>query len=318
DRAGAEQALREAERLAPANGDVQWRLANLMLRQGNTEGSLDSFRVAIKANPGLLPAALDLVWRYSRGSSDELNRIVPDEPPLKVRLARFLIHQGRPSESLEVFNSIGARSSRACPESWDFLQDLLATENVGEARNVWLSLIGDKPGDESSAAVFNSGFESDPAPTRDQFDWKVTPTAAAQVFIDTGTFHSGGRSLRIEFVGHETTRLDGTVKELTVIKPGAHYKLEFYSRSENLVTSDGPRIALSSVAFPEWTAKSGPIAAGTSDWRSESVDFVAPGVKGGPAIPVIISFIRTPKLNYEEPMRGIVWLDDFSLNEVKQ
>ena len=41
ERAAAEDALREALALAPANGDVHWRMANLLVREGKLSESLD-------------------------------------------------------------------------------------------------------------------------------------------------------------------------------------------------------------------------------------------------------------------------------------
>jgi len=315
DRGEAERAFREASRLAPANSDVQWRLANLMLREGRTEESLDSFRIAVNANRSLMSAAMELVWRYSKGRTDMVTRIVPSDPPSRIALARFLVRQSRTNDALSEFAAIESSAARTCPASWEFLRELMATGDTALARGVWMTLAG-QPGDVFNA-VYNAGFEQDPIQGADQFDWKVTPSDAAQVFIDPAVAHSGSRSLRIEFAGHDTTRLDGNIGQLTVMKPGAHYKLHFYWRTENLVTTGGPVIALSSSAFPEWTVKSSAIPAGTRDWQQESIDFVAPGVKGSSPRPMTIGVVRTPKLHYEAPMRGVVWLDDFTFLDIE-
>jgi tetratricopeptide (TPR) repeat protein len=316
DRPEAERALRLAGSLAPANGDVQWRLANLMLRQGKTEESLDSFRTAINANRSLLPVALDLVWRYSKGSPEELGRIVPGDPRCQVPLARFLLRQSRSGQALDVFESIDPNAARLCPESWEFLNDLIASNAPGPARSVWLTLTGNQGDPDASNAISNAGFEQDSLQGLDQFDWKLTPSDSARVYIDPQTFHSGQRSLRIEFAGNDTTRLDGTIKQLTAVEPGAHYRLEYYWRTEDLVTTEGPRIALTSSAFPQWSVRTDAVAGGTNGWQQQVLDFVAPGTKGSPPVAMTIGFVRIPKLQYEAPMRGTVWLDDFELSEV--
>ncbi|HEY6328360.1 MAG TPA: hypothetical protein VI756_03415, partial [Blastocatellia bacterium] len=317
DRSAAEDAIGAAAKLAPFNSDVQWRRANLMLREGRTEDSLQSFQIATRSNPSLLPAAMALVWRYTNGRSDLLARIVPDGPVYKVRLARFLMRQSRPEPALEVFNSVDGETVRACPESWDFLRELIDSGDIGNSRLIWLRLTGVEPGGESNNLIFNGGFELDPVRDADQFDWKVVPSDAAQVFIDPGTFHSGSRSLRVEFEGHDTTRLDGNVKQLTAARPGTHYHLQFYVRTEKLVTTAGPQMAVSTSSFPGWSVRTAAIAAGTNDWSLQSLDFVTPGTKGGQAIPLTVGFFRTPKLNYETAMSGVVWMDDFNLSEVR-
>lgn len=67
DAEGSEKSLRAAARLAPNNTEVNWALANLLMRRGKLADSLDPFRSATKANEDLLPMAFDLVWQSSRG-----------------------------------------------------------------------------------------------------------------------------------------------------------------------------------------------------------------------------------------------------------
>src|SRR5215469_8605417 len=62
NREAAEASLRSALALAPNNADVHWRMANLLLRLGKAEESIDEFRKATVVNSSLLGATLDLTW----------------------------------------------------------------------------------------------------------------------------------------------------------------------------------------------------------------------------------------------------------------
>src|SRR5215471_2525850 len=67
NRAAAEDSLRKALAIAPNNADVHWRLANLLVRSGKADESVEEFRKAVSANGILLGGALDLIWRVSGG-----------------------------------------------------------------------------------------------------------------------------------------------------------------------------------------------------------------------------------------------------------
>jgi tetratricopeptide (TPR) repeat protein len=317
DSAGAEQALRAAAGLAPHNADAQWRLANLMLRQGRLDDSLDSFRVSIQASPALLPAAIDLVWRYSLGNVDKVTRIVPDDASSKIILARFLLRQARPGQACDAFLSIDPGTALQHSETSNFIDELIASENTDLAYQVWFGLLGRDADRSSGNSIWNAGFEQDPTLGFDQFDWKVAHSDYAEISIDPGTAHSGSRSLRVDFDGHDTTRLDGNLKQLTMQRAGARYRLEFYARSQDLGTAEGPWIALTSSAFPAWTVKSDSVPGGKDGWQKIALDFNAPGAVDSGSVPIMVSLVRIPKLNYEQAMRGTVWLDDFSMTETK-
>jgi hypothetical protein len=56
-------------------------------------------------------------------------------------------------------------------------------------------------------------------------------------------------------------------------------------------------------------ASSAPVASGSEDWRKMGFDFVAP--EGPGALYIYIK--RMPKFSYDDPTRGTVWFDDFTL-----
>lgn len=160
------------------------------------------------------------------------------------------------------------------------------------------------------ATVWNGGFESEPSPRLAQFDWATSSSNFAAVAIESGG-RTGSRALKIDFLGRDTTRLAGEVKQIVLVRPGARYRLSFYAKTEGLVTTEGPRIVLEEKKTSAVVAQSKPINAGTADWQIENVDFTAPA--GANAL--VITVKRIPRFSYDDPMRGRLWLDDFALNE---
>jgi hypothetical protein len=148
-----------------------------------------------------------------------------------------------------------------------------------------------------------------------QFDWLFGRSEYARLTIDAAVAHSGSRSLKIEFAGRDTTQLDNEIKQLVPVRPGARYTLECYAKTSELETPEGPRVVVANSASPAWIAASEPVSRGSGDWQRLAVDFVAPLSVSGGMSAVFISIKRKPKFSYDEPTRGTVWFDDFSLKE---
>jgi tetratricopeptide (TPR) repeat protein len=313
DRAAAEQSLWAARALAPNYWDVHYRLGNLLVRQGKLNESLDELRMAVAANNELLPGTLDLIWRASSGDVGAVRAVSGTSASAKLTLAQFLLKASRPTEAADVFQSIdrGNRISSS-KESSAFLNSLIAAGKLDAARNLWRDLAGR---DKQPATISNGSFESDILRDFAQFDWSFDRTEYARLAIDTAMARTGSRSLRIEFTGRDTTRLDGEIKQLVPVRPGARYILECYVKANGLESPEGPRVVVTVNNSPDWLAASEPVALGSHDWQRLSIDFVAPQGVNREALGLLISIKRKPRFSYDEPTRGTVWFDDFSMNE---
>lgn len=315
DRAAAEEAMRKAHALAPTNGDVCWRMANLLVRHSKLEESLDHFRAAIAYDGELLGTTLDLVWRASGGNVDALAYVSGDDPKVKLKLARFLLQQSRVTEAVAVLGGVDRSERLASPDSPAFLNSLMAAGQFDVARGLWSSLVGvDAAGAlRPEGLIWNGGFESDILKDFSQFDWSFAPSEYARLNIDATTSRSGSRSLRIIFGGRDTTNLANAIKQLVVVQPGASYRIECFVKTSDLVTTEGPTIVVTGFGSGELIAASDPVAAGSSDWRLLSVVFRAPPSKSGNSSAVHVSIQRKPKYAYDEPTKGSVWFDEFTM-----
>jgi tetratricopeptide (TPR) repeat protein len=312
DRAAAEGALKAAQSLAPNDRDVRWRLANVMLREGKLAASLEEFRAAVAANPSLLPGTLDLIWRASRGNFEAVETITGTDAKSRFTLAQFLVGKSRIAEAANIFRSVDRSAQLTATESAAVLTSLITAGQADLARELWISLVAE--GDAPSNPIWNGGFETEVLKSFPQFDWKFGRSEYARLSFDGGQAHTGARALRIDFLGRDTTKLDEEIKQMIVLRPGARYRLECYAKSEGLFTPEGPRMVVTDNAS-NWIAASEPIAAGTNDWKLLSVEFAAPKYNQMSASPVYISIKRKPKFSYDEPTRGVIWLDDFTIKE---
>ena len=306
DRQSAESSLEAARDLAPQHWNVHYRLGNLMLREGKIDQSLVELRAAVAANNELLPGTLDLVWRASREDVNAVRSVAESTSRTKLTLAQFLLKNSNAAEAANVFAGIDREDRLASAgDSSAFLNSLIAAGRFGTAHQLWSELTGAG----QLSLINNGGFESDISKNFAQFDWAFSRTEYARFALDTRVAHDGSRSLRIEFTGQDTTKLDNEVKQLVTVRPGARYRLECYFKTNNLDTPEGPRVVVADAAS-SWIAASEPIPAGSNDWRVLTVDFIAPSSSA-----VTVSIKRKPKFSYDEPTSGTVWFDDFSIKE---
>ena len=313
DREAAEKALESARSLAPHNWNVHYRLGNLLVRQGKLNPAVEEFRLAAAANIKILPGTLDLLWRASRENAGLLKTVTGDSGKAKLTLAQFLLQASHPAEAAAVFSNIdrGTRLASSS-ESSAFLNGLVAAGEVQLARELWSETAG---GERQSTIVGNGGFESDILKDFSQFDWQFGRSDYARISVDPGVAHSGSRSLKIEFAGTDTTKLDDEVRQLVLLRPGARYFLECFAKANGLETPEGPRIVVADLAGGSWIAASEPVAQGSGDWQRLSVNFVALQSPNRAMSAVSVSIKRKPKFSYDEPTRGTVWFDDFSIKE---
>lgn len=313
NRAAAENSLRAALSLAPHYWEVHYRLGNLLVRESRLSEAIDELRLAVAANNELLPGTLDLIWRASNGDVDAVRTVTGEGGRTRLTLAQFLVKASRPNEAAEIFGGIDRSTKLAvAKESSAFLNSLISAGKLETAR----TLLGDLVGrDNHTALISNGSFESDILRDFSQFDWSFNRSEYARLAIDGATARTGSRSLRIEFTGRDTTRLDEEIRQLVPVRAGARYMLECYVKTSGLDSPEGPKVVVTDSRSPTWVAASEPIANGSHEWQRLTLEFVAPQRADGESSAVLVSIKRKPRFSYDDPTRGTVWFDDFSIKE---
>lgn len=309
DLAGAERSLRKSANLAGNYADANWALGNLLLREGKIGEAIPPLRKAASASEDLFPLTYDLLWRFANGDLSPLRELARNNPSAELSLVQFLLDQSMIDQALSTFRSIDRQARVASPKSPGIIRTLIGAGRLVEARALWLELVTDRA--TESAIVWNGGFEENSVKLFNHFDWTLAPSPYARIGIDSTQAHTGGRSLKITFAGRDTTTLKDEIKQLIWLRPGARYRLEFYVLTKDLLSPEGPRVAI----FNETNAValSAPVPEGTTnDWQRIALEFIAPTNQK----PNFLAIVRLPKFSYDDPTRGAVWFDDFHLTEL--
>lgn len=312
DREACEKTLARAIQLAPANPETHWQLANVRLRQGRLAEALPEFKLAAATRRGFLPATLDLIWRASGGKTEAVEAATGDDTASRIALANFFIRQSRPADAVKIFSRIERNERLALPESSGLISSFIDSGSLSVARELWVNLVSNS-GDNQAALVWNGSFELDAVKNFTQFDWAFSRNDYARLSVDTSTAHSGGRSLKIDFVGKDTTKLNNEIMQTIVLEAGQKYRLECFVKTDKFTAPEGPRVVLTEIKTQTIVASSAAIASGTKDWQRLSLEFIAPPQSGNG---LTITIKRLPKYSYDEPTRGVIWFDDFSITKI--
>jgi len=311
----SQESLFAALRLAPSNLEAHWDLAVLLQNEGRLRESYEHFRMAASGHPAYFKAAIDLVWAASGQNVEAAESVTPDNAEDKLELATFLLEKSRFSESSAIFQEIHRETLLKDPEAAHYLNTLIAAGQIALAHDLWSGLVDAGPGttEDEAQLIWNGGFESDIFLDFAQFHWSITPTNYARISIDGSTLANGGsRSLRIDFAGRDTTRLEKEIKHLVLVRPGAHYQLHYAVKTQELTLPEGPRVVvMAAQSRDDRIATSGAVQQGSSGWTHQTVEFTAP------TSAVVIAIQQYPKFSYEDPTHGTVWFDDFELREIR-
>jgi hypothetical protein len=161
----------------------------------------------------------------------------------------------------------------------------------------------------SGNLIWDGGFETDAVAGLNQFSWVIRPNRFAWIGFDRSVARTGVRSLKMIFSGLDTTTLSDQVQQSIVLRPGASYQLECYAKVKDLSAPEGPRIAV--IGQNGMIGASGPVSADVDGWQRLTISFVAPANQTA----ATLAIVRTPKFSYDDPTRGIIWFDDFTLVE---
>src|SRR5262245_17513989 len=307
----AENSLRAAIKLAPNHAVLNWEFANLLLRRGKLSESFGPLRIAARSRADLLPTAIETMWRSSGGSLDALRSFAGDDAEAMLAVVKFLTERNLIAEAGAVFNSIDKQAKAHSPQSPEVISALMKAGRFDLARAAWVELMTAVRPEALAAGspIWDGGFEIDAVEALNQFSWVIRPNKFAWIAIDQGVARTGGRSLKLVFSGLDTTTLSDQVQQTIVLKPGYGYRLECYAKAKDLITPEGPRIAI--IGQGGLIGASDPVRAGSDDWQRLTISFVAPANQAAATLAVV----RIPRFSYDDPSKGTIWFDDFTLVE---
>ena len=301
-------AMNKALRLAPNYLDVHWRAANLFLRADQLNAAQKEFQAALALDISRAPAAFALLWEATDGEWQAINQTAQGNATIQIAAAQYLLTKSRVTEATQIFAQVDRTARAQAPQTPAFIEALIAAKQVGVAHNLWQEITqqADAP---MLNLLWNGGFEELQSKTLHQFAWNFTPSKFANFGASDEHAKSGRYALKIAFAGQDTTRLQGNIRHLIAVQSGHKYHLESYALTTDLVSSEPVQIAIIRMNTGAVIATSNPVKNAGNKWQQLVLEFTAPAPETG----VFVEIQRLPKFSFDEPVRGNVWFDDFTL-----
>lgn len=324
DTAGALAAFDEAVRRAPFYSQPRWNRGNVLLRKGQYEAAFADLSQAAQSNPELIPNLIDLAWSVSKGEvnlTEQLAQIRGDK--MRTAFARFLARRGRAKEAMTQFGQAGNVSEAIQRE---LVEQLLAKGAFKEAFDLWQAVHGEARNEPVGPSIYDGGFEGSLSFGQGGFGWRVPrDVQATSISLDASQPQSGSQDLRIEFNGNSNPGL-ALLSQIILVEPsspgspagqprlgGRRYKINFASRSQDVVTGGLPLLVASDAADQKRLGQSPPLAKGSSDWRPYSFEFTTTPTTAA----VVLSLQRENCTTPPCPIFGAISLDSFSVELLK-
>ena len=301
-------ALERAERSEPTMPEVSWEVANFYLLRGDLPKAFASFGRVERYSPQLRKRAAELSWRMQPDVNVQL-QYVPHTVDALSSLLQVLYEQQKFPEAATVWQNLAALHQ---PMDTNFartyLSHLLSYKHpqLEQAQVVWRDLVAINPEmaeyGSTNNLVVNGNFEHDVLDWG--FDWQYAKRPHVDVAQESGIFHSGSRSLSVSFDGEDIE--DFGIFQYVPVKPNSRYNLQAFVRTDDVVGSSGPRLAVTSpYDFSKRFYISDDIL-GSSLWSAHGGNFST----GADTQMVAIVLLRDAPYT---PIKGHLWLDDVTL-----
>jgi tetratricopeptide (TPR) repeat protein len=316
--AKAEEALRTAQRDYPNSGEVAWRFGNFLLRQNRVDEAFGQIHHAVTEDPKLTALAVSRCWRSTQDIDQILNAVIPADTDAYWGALEFLIGAREPDAAMAVWKRlVSTHPDFELPQSFPLFEMLVELGHVDDATTVWqqsLSLAGIKSvPDGAGNLIWNGTFEGDLL--NGGFAWRYRPQLGAEINWDEQIFHSGKRSLRLDFDGTANVDFQG-FWQYVLVQPNTHYRFSAFLHTEELGTDKGIHFQMDDVTRPTTAAtlKSTPqqvIAdvGGTQPWALNQTEFTT----SSDTRLLRVTLRRTPSGMLANKVRGTAWVDDVAL-----
>ena len=301
--------VQHAVQADPTTPHVAWEAANFFLIQGELEKALHYFHVVVANDPDSVDFSLLLCWRATGDADRILDQVLPPRPDRYLSFLRLLISKQEVAAAERVWNRlIGLNEKFSTKLAFPYFRFLIAKQEVAAAQSAWQQLAVLDPSlqpylPSPQNLVVNGGFEENVL--NGGFDWWYESNPHAALAIDTSIFSQGSRSLSVTFDGRNPG--DAGIAEFVPVKPNTNYEFSVDSRSENIESASGPRVAIVD-AYANTPYVLTDDLLGTNPWHKQHVEF-----RTGPeANLVVLKIVRQPP---NPLIRGKIWIDDVRLVE---
>jgi len=314
DLACADRARQRLLELCPMVPYFHWKAAERDLRMQRPGEAVEESRRVLDLDPSYAPG----VWA-SLGAVQTPDVIFQEmftghaDPKLEIGYIDFLSESAEDEAAYRIWqNVMTSAASFPFSSARPYLERLIDRGRMEEAAGVWqdlirLSVVSKTQEDQDENAVFNGDFEQ--FPLNAGFDWRWTDrlTYLALDFAAPGAYLSD-HCLRIDFTVSRNEEYE-PVYQIVPVLPNHSYRLEAYTRSEDITSDTGPSLRVSDTKQPSFRDAVTETTVGTTTWHPVQAYFLT----GKATRAVKLSVWRPLGRVFPTEISGSFWLDKVTL-----
>lgn len=290
----------------PRDPEVAEEAAGFFIGTGDLNRAMLWFRRALALNPDAATRVLPVCWRQTRDANLILANVIPDNPQLQLQFLSLLTEAKDTATARQVWLYLLHSHEAFQPQlSFFYFDYLLKEHDAAGFDRAWHDLANVAPGLQAylpnENLIVNAGFEQ---PLLNAgFDWRHRPADHIAVGIDATVAHSGGHSLALFYDGNPAE--DAGWKQFVPVQANAEYEFSAWIKSENMISSSGPRFAIVDGYSGADLLLSDDVL-DTHAWQEINGVFHVPAETEL----IAVKIIRSPA---DTRIRGRVWIDDLRL-----
>ncbi len=290
----------------PSDPEVAEQAAGFFIGIGEANRAMPLFRRALALNPDAAARVLPVCWREARDVNLILANVIPENPQLQLQFLSFLTEAKDRAAARKVWRYLLNSHEAFQPQLSFFYFDYLLKERDAEGFDRdWHDLADVAPELRTylpnENLIVNAGFEQ---PLLNAgFDWRHRPADHVATGIDGTVAYSGGHSLALSYDGNPAE--DAGWKQFIPVQANAEYEFSAWIKSENVISSSGPRIAIID-GFSGANLFLSDDVLDTHPWQETTGVFFVPAETEL----IAVKIIREPA---DTRIRGRVWIDDLRL-----
>jgi len=224
----------------------------------------------------------------------------------RIALARFLARHGQAREAVDQFHLAAASVTEE--NKLDLQRQLIDAKAFKEAFE-----LRSGPTNETTAVFYDGGFEGPLSFDEVVFGWRIPrEQTGVSISLDATQPQSGAKSLRIQFNGNSNPSAS-LISQTVLVKPEHRYRINFAVRTQDVVTGALPLISISDAVSGQLLGSSPAFPQASNSWQILSFEFATLEQTNA----VILSLQRNRCSSDPCPIFGLVWLDSFSIEELK-
>lgn len=297
-------AIHRAQAVDPTTPDTAWNVANFLLIQGNIDEALSKFATVIRENPWVAPAALNICWQTLHDVNRIQNILLPNSDAY-LAFIKLLLSTGEPAAAHQIWLALmHSNITLDFHQGLFYIENLIQARSVPEASEAWKQLKSkskalqaySQPGNlvmdgTFTQEILNSGFS-----------WRYYSKPQIAVALEKSEFHTGNRSLRLEYSGSGS---DAGIFQYIAVHPDKRYRLSAWVKSNQLETANGPSITIFD-GYNNATFASTEETVGTTPWHRIETEMQT----GPDTTLLVLAVLRRPG---ETRIQGTFWVDDVKL-----